>query len=290
MMFVQSWTKEEFALYPENTYEKGGSVNINGKYRKSAEADKRYNEYGPLKKSGSSSWCDGSCKRQDECNPIRGNICDSTFDANSKTCFCSFRKKSVLELESFEGMNNTALNLMALARVLPNEAKPCWVYQKTQNVYMPLDQIRQGEMHPLLSELNIPDNNRMSMSFWIYLDENSSDDELMYLLMNNVRGIRFFIKGKTLVIKRRNISFDKIIPVGTTVDSSWITITYNEGTQNIYLNGKLTDSSLASSPFQPLDKKGALYFNNPKGVFIKDLKFYDHTLSEKGISILYKGV
>ena len=287
IMFVQYWTKEEFSLYPENIYEQGGSVNINGKYMKENESYKRYNAYGPLAKLFGSSFktCDAKCKSQDECNPIRGNKCESSFNRRLKTCYCSFRKNEVI------GMNDTAAKLMTLASSLPNEAKPCWVYPKTKsNVYTQLDGPQEKYS---FRELNISDSNRLSISFWIYLDDSlviENNVGLVKMVMNNKNIFKFSIKGKNLVLKSLRDKSDITIPIGTTVDSSWIAITFNQGVQNIYLNGALFNSSIASAPFGPLYNNSALYLKTRTRAYLKNFKFYDHTISESVIGMLYKGV
>lgn len=97
MLFVQSYNEGFKGKYftTNNTYEKGESVNINGEFNNYTEKYKRYNNFGPFAKNITADTCQFRCNRQDECNALHGNKCESSFDPNSKLCFCSFSKKTI---------------------------------------------------------------------------------------------------------------------------------------------------------------------------------------------------
>ena len=285
MIMIESYTKEGFAVNyvtKDNIYEKGGDVNINGAYPDGYE---RYNTFGPFSTTfTSNSKCQVECTRQDECNKIRGNKCESAFDEKTKTCFCSFRKKNAIE--NFDGIDETAINIRNLLRIFPNEAKPSWIYPKTKHEYK---EITAYTAIPW-SELNIPDNNNMAVSFWIYAGDNVVDNYGFFVLLINSQSIPIYVsKNKTLVIKNIRDGSDINVSVGSKTMPTWVTVSFSPGVQNVYANGVFTHSSTTTSSFLPPDEKSKLILGQgAKGIYVKDLKFYDHSLTEEGISLLYK--
>jgi hypothetical protein len=282
MIIIESYTKEGFAVNyvtQDNKYEKGGDVNINGKYSNGYE---RYNTFGPFSTTiTSSAKCKADCIRQDECNKIRGNKCESTFDEKTKTCFCSFRKRT--HLENFDGIKETTINLRNLLRKFPNEAKPSWIYPKTKHKYKEITDIASIPW----SDLNIPDNNNMAFSFWIYTEDNVVDNNGFFVLSINRLVFPIYVsKNKTLVI--RNIRDYSDVNVNA-AKPTWVTVSFSPGVQNVYVNGVFTHSSTTTSSFLPPDEKSKLTLGQgAKGIYVKDLKFYDHSLTEEGIKLLYK--
>jgi hypothetical protein len=282
MIMMESYTKEGFGVSyvtKDNKYEKGGDVNINGKYPTGYE---RYNIFGPFSTTfTSSAKCSAECIRQDECNKLRGNKCQSVFDEKTKNCFCSFRKKT--EIENFDGIDETAINMRNLLRRFPNEAKPSWIYPETKREY---NEITAFTAIPW-SDLKIPDINNMAFSFWIYAGENVVDKYGFFVLLINRRSVPMYVsKQKTLVIKNIRDGSDINVSVGS---KTWVTISFSPGVQNVYVNGVFNHSSTTTSSFLPPDEKSKLLLGQgAKGIYVKELKFYDHSLTEEGIKLLYK--
>jgi hypothetical protein len=291
MIFAHGYKKEGFADYyltNENKYEKGGSVNINGEFNQNTEVYKRYNTFGPFStKLSSTATCDTECNRQDECNAIRGNKCTSSFDPNSKTCFCSFSK--IVKPVSSNGMGLTVENLLKKATYFDNQPKPSWVYPITRNEYnshnMPYAAIP-------WSDLNIPNKDNMAFSFWINLNNIVKNEKGFFVLwISYAFSLPMYVRkdNKTLVL--RNIHDNNKDFNITIAKPTWIVVSLMPGVQNVYIDGKFTYTSTSQRLSDPPNEKSKLYLGQgTTGVFIKDLMFYDHSLTEDGIGILYKGL
>ena len=184
------------------------------------------------------------------------------------------------------GIEGTAANLIKLATNFHNDPKPCWVYEKTQNKYSLISLMK----YPW-SALNIPDNNNMAFSFWINLGDDVNSEairaDFFYLKVLDCSCWMSIKPDKTL--SYGNLQNNRFfMPIGPQ-DTTWITVSFRPGGQEIFLNGVLTHSSTVPVT-DPNNVGSGLYLTPRKGVFIKDLMFYDHSLSEKVVGILYNGL
>jgi len=289
MLFAHACRVEGFSdqtyVTKDQIYEKDSDVNINGLFNNTTEKYKRYNTAGPFSSELlSSSSCKQECYRQDECNPIHQNVCKSSYNETSKKCSCSFRKKVVIEPFN-ELINRTVATMQAKAMQFDNFSKSCWVYQKTNDKY---DSVG-TEIVPW-RDLNIPDNKNMAFSFWITFIGEVKDTHGFLVLLSGIITVFFVNKDKILVMRNSNDFKEYKIPIPKD-QTVWITVSFSPGAQDIYVNGKFTFSSNSKQPFVPPNDRSALVLGQgAKGIFIKDLKFYDHSLTEERIGILYRGL
>ena len=188
----------------------------------------------------------------------------------------------------------TAANLMKLARNFENISKPSWIFPETEKEFR---SIRYATVP--WADLKIPDFKNMAFSFWINLVGEVQDNYGFFYLLGKNTGsdrsdrplsIEMAVKNGELCVRNIHdlVNYYFKTPISK---PTWITVSFSPGAEHFYVNGWPTGSSISNNKYAPPGETSLLVLGQgAKGIFIKDLKFYDHSLTETGISTLYQGL
>lgn len=289
MFFVDYWKMhaiETFASQTENYpawYHSGQPVNIDGKFV-TGDPNNRYKmDGGPLEATGSTD-CDTKCKQQEECNRRNGNTC--TSENKDRKCYCRFSQKKATT-ESFQDIAQTTANFDRIIRNMPNSAKPSWVYSKTKGE---MKQIEKDKV--VLTDLKIDDLNKISVSFRIKSDPATDQrGKIPVISLGSSTGGTFDLVSRNYNTLEINTPL-KIVSVGLDSGEKLITLTINNGLYKVYIDGTANRNDSSSYPGNiPSastlnDYNVSLIINktNATGIYMKDLKTYNHSLTEEEVS------
>ena len=285
MFFVNYWRKyaiETFTASSEkypSWHKSGQQVNIDGKYDIGDPANRYKANGGPLQTNGSID-CDTKCQQQEECNRRNGNTC-TTRSTPDRKCYCTFRQT---QKEPFQNMEQTADNIDGILTVLPNSTKTSWVYSKTK------DSMVQVEKRTFaLTALKIDNLNKMTLSFRIKTDP-AVNAKVPVLSFGSSTGGTFDFITKNFNTLEINTP-TKVVSIGLDSTDKRITITLENGVFKVYENGIPNDISIAAgslpstSTLNTYNIKMILNKTNAKGVYIKDLKTFNQSLSEDDVRL-----
>ena len=269
--------------------------------------------------------CHKLCLRQSEC-AHKGdgwlNKCEPSYVQNN--CYCPFRKVSTQSKEGFEELGISVRNkddpspltiYKQLLNDLPNQPKSTWKFNGTFNKWSPLT------YKPNIvswKELNIPDINNMAFSFWVYFKEvenikRKEPIDLFRIASNQSVHLRMFAEKERPIIKfmvndslleTRNTPYtqnpythdadmDNGNEIGYNHKASYIIISITDGVIHLYINGVWKNNMGGDTIYPPSDTGskmsiGVSSMHNPKGVYWKDFRVYDHSIDNLHASLLYK--
>ena len=286
MFFVNYWKMHAIETFTASSmnypdlYFSGQQVNIDGKYGIGDPINRYKQDGGPLQTGGSNE-CDTKCQQQDECNRRNGNTC-TTRSTPDKKCYCTFRQTT----ESFQDMAQTADNINRILTNMPNFTKPSWVYSKTNGS---LVQVKKDTI--LFTDLKIDDLNKMTFSFRIKADPTDSAKIPIFSFGSSNGGTFDFITKKYNTLEINTPSKVVSIRLGNTEER--ITITIENGVYKVYKNGEANRNDISSAagviptPTSLNAYKINLILNktNANGVYMKDLRTFNQSLSEDDVSL-----
>lgn len=177
-------------------------------------------------------------------------------------------------------------------------------------------------------DLGIDSRDAMSMSFWIYFDEAVLMTNwnwwipILHIVHPNYPGqgvswygndrfIGIWLRQNAPVLHARSItmtrngkningndgapSYEEIARhrVGFDPRPAWMTFTYHHGVMKIFKNGECMNtvtSRYVAFVEPPPDAKLVLNRGNKKGIYMTDLKFYNHVISEIDVRYIYKSI
>jgi hypothetical protein len=289
MFFVNYWKMhaiETFAAQTENYpawYHSGQPVNIDGKFV-TGDPNNRYKmDGGPLETIRSTD-CNTKCNQQEECNRRNGNTCVS--ENKDRKCYCRFSQKKA-NTESFQDIAQTTANFDRIIKNMPNSVKPSWVYPKTKGK---MEQIEKDTI--LLTDLKIDDLNIISVSFLIKSDPATDQRGKIPILSLGSARATYDLVTKNYNTLEINTPL-KIVSIGLDSGEKLITLTINNGLYKVYENGTANrnDNSTylgnvpSASTLKDNDVSLILNKTNADGIYLKDLKTYNHTLTEDEVSL-----
>jgi len=158
------------------------------------------------------------------------------------------------------------------------------------------------------SNLGIASNLNMSISFWLKITTISSEWRNILHLSNNdnnccndgdrIPGIWIPANATSLYISNstttnyNNVYITNSLPLNK---EQFITITFNNQTQTIYVNATLFIQYTYPSTLTSVTSKATFYIGDPwyntdQGILIKDFALYNCSLSQNYISLLYSSV
>lgn len=288
MFFVNYWRKyaiETFTAssekYPRDTYDSGQQVNIDGKYDIGDPVNRYKANGGPLQTNGSID-CDTKCQQQEECNRRNGNTC-TTRSTPDRKCYCTFRQT---KKEPFQNIAQTTENIERILTNMPNSTKTSWVYSKTKDSMVQV----QKETIPL-TDLKIDNLNKMTFSFRMKTDP-AVNEKVPVLSFGSSTGGTFDFITKNFNTLEINTP-TKVVSIGLDSTDKRITITLENGVFKVYENGipNRNDISIAAGSLPSTSTLNTYNINmilnktDANGVYIKDLKTFNQSLSEDDVRL-----
>lgn len=235
------------------------------------------------------------------------------FEANESVL--DFAKRALIELPNAPTPSATFLNSKISESFEGSKQVSCKQLERNLNVAR-------------WKDLGIDSRDKMSMSFWIYFDEailmtnwewwipilqivhpNYPSEGMSWY--RNDRFIGIWLYQNAPVLHVRNItmtrsgnwidgndgapSYDEIAKhrVGFDPRPAWMTFTYNHGVMKIFKNGECMNtvtSRYVAFVEPPAEAKLVLNRHNRKGIYMADLKFYNHVISERDVRYIYKSI
>ena len=266
--------------YPEHYYY-GQTVNIDGKHL-FGNPKGRYDVSGGPLVADSAADCDMKCRQQPECNRRNGNICNAVAKDN-RMCFCTFsQNKESFQPRIYENINQVFSRVLTN---LPNTTKPSWVHKKTEHIIAKVD-----KEYIKIEDLKVDNFNNFSLSFWLIPDINNTPAPIISI------GHKRKGKGYHLISKTSNSLVINIpgnpISIGTDGENRWVTFTIENGLYKVYDNGSATGIKMPRNigTIPSLSGKNLyVILNNTRasGLFIKDLRVYNHAFTEDDVGKMF---
>lgn len=253
--------------------------------------------------------CHSKCHKQPEC---QSEDMECVPEYSNGLCHCPFQPANGIK----EGFN-----VFEQARQLCKETQICSAWEahsdETWNTTSWTPLIRRPNV-VRWKDLKVSNINRMSISFWVYFDETLAKKNPYTSIFqiakssyngsqnwqNNDAYLGIFATAEEPSLNVRTITDQTYIEtnvepvlIGYSAVPSHIVLTINDGQWKIYKNGRW-ELSGGKNPIMPPDDDAKVmsgitydpYNVPPQGISVKDVRVYNHVLSEHNIPILYNKI